>query len=220
MSSLVIDRQALLLEAKRRRKLYPTTAALRLAGLYFAGPGPVQELRRALEEAVEFLPTGLLAHLVDHPTGHLLVLPQVPAGLPSRHSCYVEGEVAIEGQTFRNVACVLAEDLARGAGVAQHELAHLLDHLLGSAGRPGGRYLSEGAGAMPALADLGQRLQSLYLERPRLGYSARCGPRSYFARSVQEYCLRPGVLEQDDPGMYRFLGDTVLAETFWKRRLS
>jgi len=215
-----MDRPALLREARRRKKLYPTTAALRLAGLYFAGHCPVHLLRRALEAVVGFLPIGLLAFWVNHATGHLVVVPQVPPGLPPRCSCYIEGPVSIEGQTFYNTICLLAADLARGEGIAQHELAHLLDHLLGSAGQPGGRYLSEGAGAMPALADLGQRLQSLYQERPRLGYRAHCGPRSYFARSVQEYCLRPGALEQEDPGMYRFLVDTVLAEAFWKRRPS
>lgn len=221
MGNRSMDRQALLWEAKRRKKLYPTTAALRLAGLHFAGPSPIHRLRRALEDAVAFLPTGLLAHLTAHASGHLVVVPEVPPGLPSRRSCYVEGPVTIEGRTFHNVILLLAEDLARGEGVAQHELVHLLDHLLGSDGRPGEPYLSEGVGATPALAELGERLRLLYRQRPCLGYrAARCGPRSYFARSVQEYCVRPAKLEQEDPEMYRFLNETFLAEAFWKRRLS
>lgn len=212
-----MDRQALLREAKRRKKLYPTTAALRLAGLYFAGPSPVHRLRQALEDAVAFLPTGLLMYLTAHASGYLVVAPEVPPGLPSRRSCYVEGPVAVEGRTFHNAIFLLAADLARGEGVAQHEVAHLLDHLLGSDGRPGERYLSEGVGATPELVELGQRLLSLYRQRPRLGYRVPCGPRSYFARSVQEYCVRPATLEQEDPEMYRFLNETFLAEAFWSK---
>lgn len=211
-----MDRSALLREARRRRKLYPSSAALRLAGLWFSGPVPVRALRLALEEAVAFLPSGLLARLVAHARGYLVVVPQIPAGLVPRCSCYLEGEVVVEGQVFSDVACLLAADLARGEGIAEHELAHLLDHLLGSDGRPGGAYLSEGAGATPALAALGEEIQACYHGRPMERYPRGIGPRDYWARAVQRYCRWPQRLRQEDPAAYRFLSGTFLAEAFWE----
>jgi hypothetical protein len=209
-------RQALLREARRRKKLYPSTAALQLAGLWFPGPNPTQALRRALDQVVAFLPAGLLERFVTHPAGYVIVVPQVPPGLPPRTSCYLEGEVPIEGQVFRNVACVLGQDLGWGSGVAQHELTHLLDHLLGSDGQPEGICLSEGGGVTPALRELGRQLQVLYQDRPPGDYRDWIGPRGYLARAAQCYCVRPAALQEEDPAMYHFLDDVLLAEAFWQ----
>lgn len=211
-----VEREALLEEARRRKKLYPTTRALWLAGLWFPGPDPIRALRKALDEVLFFLPLPLLVHLVTHTAGYVLVVPHVPAGLRPRKSCYVEGDVYVEGRTFRNTVFLLGADLAGGWGVGQHEVAHLLDHLLGSDGRPEGVYLSEGGGTTPFLQELGQELYRLYLNRPPDGYRAWIGPRGYLARSVQGYVARPEELRGQDPAMYRFLDEVFLSEAFWK----
>ncbi len=211
-----VEREALLEEARRRKKLYPTTRALWLAGLWFPGPDPVRALRKALDEVFSFLPSTLLARFVAHTTGYVLVVPHVPAGLRPRKSCYVEGDVYVEGRTFRNAVFLLGADLAGGWGVGQHEVAHLLDHLLGSDGRPEGAYLSEGGGATPSLQELGRELHRLYLSRPAGGYRDWIGPRGYLARSVQAYVIRPEELRDEDPAMYGFLDEVLLSEAFWK----
>ncbi|MGB9722569.1 MAG: hypothetical protein ACP5OO_07635 [Chloroflexia bacterium] len=211
-----VEREALLEEARRRKKLYPTTRALWLAGLWFPGPEPVRALRKALDEVLAFLPLALLSHLVAHTAGHVIVVPHVPAGLRPRRSCYVEGEVYVEGRTFRNPVFLLGADLAGGWGVGPHEVAHLLDHLLGSDGRPEGAYLSEGGGVTPFLRELGGELHRLYLNRPPGGYRDGIGPRGYLARSVQAYVVRPEEIRSKDPAMYAFLDEVLLAESFWK----
>ncbi len=211
-----VGREALLEEARRRKKLYPTTRALWLAGLWFSGPDPIRALRKALDEVLFFLPSPLLASFVTHTAGYVLVVPHVPTGLRPRRSCYVEGDVYVEGRTFPNAVFLLGVDLAGGRGVGQHEVAHLLDHLLGSDGRPEGAYLSEGGGTTPFLQELGRELYSLYLKRPAGGYRAWIGPRGYLARSVQAYVTRPEELRNEDPAMYGFLDGVLLSEAFWK----
>jgi len=210
------EREALLEEARRRKKLYPTTRALWLAGLWFSGPDPVRALRKALDEVLSFLPPILLAHFVAHPAGYVLVVPHVPAGLRPRRSCYVEGDLYVEGRIFRNAVFLLGADLAGGWGVGPHEVAHLLDHLLGSDGRPEGVYLSEGGGTTPFLRELGRELQTLYRSRPSGGYRDWIGPRGYLARSVQMYAAQPEELRSQDPAMYGFLDEVLLSEAFWK----
>lgn len=209
-----VERAALLREAKRRRKLYPTTAALRLAGLWFKGPRPTGALRSALDACTDFIPLPLLAYWVAHPTGYVVVVPQVPTGIRPRTSCYLQGKVVIEGQVFWNVVCLLGKDLAQGEGVAEHELAHLLDHLLGSDGRFEGPFLSENAGISPTLRAWGAELAACYREWAR---AAECpvGPRGYLARAVQMYCRAPEELWRRDPRVFEFLDRRLLNEACW-----
>lgn len=210
----MVERAALLREAKRRRKLYPTTAALRLAGLWFRGRRPVGALRSALDACTDFIPSPLLAYWVGHPTGYLVVVPEVPPGLAPRTSCYLQGEVVIEGRVFQNVVCLLGQDLARGEGVAEHELAHLLDHLLGSGGLFAGPFLSEGAGISPTLRSWGAELVACYREWARSA-QRRVGPRGYLAQAVQVYCRDPEQLRRKDPRLFEFLDQRLLNEACW-----
>ena len=212
----VLERAALLQEAKRRRKLYPTTAALRLAGLWFPGPGPTAALRAALDACTAFLPLPLLAYWVWHPLGYLVVVPEVPAGLAPRSSCYLQGEVTIEGKPFCNVACLRAQDLADGRGVAQHELAHLLDHLLGSDGRLNGAFLSDGTGITPTLCAWAEELARCYRDRVDRGGHTSVGPRGYLARGIQSYCLDPERLRREDSRLFHFLSERLLNEASWQ----
>ncbi|MGC8874922.1 MAG: hypothetical protein ACP5SI_10825 [Chloroflexia bacterium] len=208
------ERAALLCEAKRRRKLYPTTAALRLAGLWFSGPQPRTALRCALDACTDFLPLPFLMFWINHPTGYVVVVPEVPAGLAPRTSCYLQGELVIEGILFRNVVCLRGQDLALGKGVAQHELAHLLDHLLGSDGQLHGPFLSDGAGVTLDLMAWGAELLACYRERNSVDPTAG-GPHGYFARAVQTYCVAPERLRREDPRIFEFLEQRLLNEAAW-----
>lgn len=158
-----------------------------------------------LLERLSAWPVGLIAYWLGAPAGHVVLSAQpsayLPAGLPWR------------GGGLPAVARVSLADLP-GGRPALEAVAQMLDHLLGSLGDPDGPRLSDGAGATPALRDVGRRLAEL----AALGYGPQ-EPHAYFAWAFAAYWLDRRALNAADPLAERLLRTTLCSDEFWGREL-
>jgi hypothetical protein len=95
-------------------------------------------------------------------------------------------------------------------------VANLLDHLLGSDGRDGGPWLSEGSGRSPAWQEVAERLQRQF----HLGYGPeeiQDRPQAYFAWGLRTYLTDRQALNVLDPGLERLLRTTIMDSQFWTK---
>ena len=165
---------------------------------------PVQHLGKLLQPC----PEGLLRWWAASPRGHVVL-----THLPSR---YTEGPQALRKETVENVAYICLNDLRRDPQIALRLVASLLDHLMGSGGALKGAWLSDGAGVVPRLADIGERVR----EYAALGYlkdiAEVSGSREYFAAAFALYLTNHQDLNVADPCIYRLLRNAILSEPFWK----
>ncbi len=162
----------------------------------------------ALARRLSCFPAGLLRFLTECDTGHIV--------LAARDFHYVEGEQTIGGRSLLNVAYVCIGDLADDSRRPWHVVAHLLDHLMGCGGQPGGDWLSDGGGLLPRWREVGKRIHRLF----PLGYSpdevAADDARDYFAQSVAWYCHDRQRLNVADPPMEKLLKTTIMNDAFWR----
>lgn len=162
-----------------------------------------------LEKLLRPCPAGLLQWWADSPRGHVLL-----THLPSR---YAEGSQALHRETVEGVAYICLNDLHRDSQIALRLVAALLDHLMGSNGAPDGEWLSDGAGVIPELEDIGRRVR----EYADLGYledvMETSSSREYFAVAFALYLSNRRDLNAADPCIYRLLHATILSEPFWRR---
>lgn len=152
-------------------------------------------------------PAAWLLFWAEHPRGHLVIGPQ-------RHG-YQPGAQPVGRRQLDGVAWVAARRLLAEPGLAA-PIAHLLDHLLGSDGAPGGPRLSDGAGRTAAWQEVGRRLQRQY----HLGYGPEetaADPHLYFAWGLASYLANPQALNTIDPGLERLLRTTLFNADFWAR---
>ena len=166
---------------------------------------PVQHMEKVLSPC----PEGLLRWWAESPRGHLIL-----THLPSR---YAEGPQAVRKEMVENVAYVCLNDLHRNPQIVLRAVASLLDHLLGSDGAPKGRRLSDGSGVIPALEDVGQKVQ----EYAALGYLEdvveESDSREYFEAAFTLYLTNRRDLKVADPRIEKLLHTTILSESFWRR---
>ena len=166
---------------------------------------PVRQMVRILSA----LPLELLRWWADTPRGHV-VITHVPTS-------YAEGPYELRNETVENVARVCLTDLQRAPRLALAPVASLFDHLMGSYGVPEGDWLSDGAGVVAELKEIGTRVG----EYASLGYLEELaeapGSREYFSAAVTLYLTEPDRLNVVDPRMYRLLRNSILAEPFWNR---
>jgi hypothetical protein len=91
-----------------------------------------------------------------------------------------------------------------------------LDHLLGCAGLPTGRWLSEGGGIDQRWQRIGSQIAHLY----ELGYSlseeGRHDPRVYLAEGVLAALHNRRQLNTADPKLDRLLHTSLLSSAFWR----
>ena len=165
------------------------------------------DLGRLLLAPLDRAPEELLRFWADHPRGHAVINPL--------RDGYVPGVQPVGRREFDGVAWVAARRLLAEPGLAS-PLANLLDHLLGSDGRPGGPNLSDGAGRSPAWMEVGQRLQRQF----GLGYAppeAAEAVDRYFAWGLRAFLADAPGLGVVDPGLERLLRTTLFDSTFWQR---
>lgn len=177
----------------------PTEQAMRLRS-------PL-DLGRLLLAPLSHAPLELLRFWQSHARGHAVVT-------PLRHG-FIPGVQPVGRRELDGVAWVAAPRLLAEPGLAG-PLADLLDHLLGSDGRPDGPRLSDGAGRSAAWAEAGQRLQRQFA----LGYApphARVSPHAFFAWGAAAYLHDRQALSAIDPGLERLLRATVFDSQFWRR---
>jgi hypothetical protein len=163
----------------------------------------VPALREELFRQLSVFPIRLLRFFQESPDGQLVVL---------RAGAEYDPETA--------VAVVAAHYVANNPGVVREELAHLLDHLLGSYGR--GRRMSEGAGINPGVEAVGQQLQNWYIRKSGAYYNpyAARNEREYLAQGVREYFRAPDLLEANDQELFHFIESQFLDNSFWMRILN
>lgn len=147
-------------------------------------------------------PPGLLAFWLAAPRGHIVFSAQ-PSAYPAT--------VTAGGILLPAAARLGLEDLARDPRPANEALARLMDHLLGSLAVEGGPWLSDGAGATPALRAVGERLHAL----ARLGYGPS-EPHAYFAWAFTTYWHDRRALNAADPLVERLLRTTLCHPAFWE----
>lgn len=166
--------------------------------------GPLA-LARLLMQPLRSCPAPFVSFWATHPAGHAVIDPQ-------RHG-YQPGRQAVGRRVLEGVAWVSARRLLAEPGLAL-PVAHLLDHLLGSDGQPGGVWLSDGAGRTPAWAEIGWRLQRQF----SLGYApaeARADAHAYFAWGLRAYLADRQALNAADPGLERLLAGSLFEQRFW-----
>ena len=104
-----------------------------------------------------------------------------------------------------------------GSFAEAQAIAALLDHLMGSNGAPGGRWLSDGSGVTPELEKVGEKVR----EYAALGYledvAEVSDAREYFAAALAMYLRSPRELNAADPHIHGLLRRTILSEPFWPR---
>lgn len=205
---MTLPAKELVLRQLMREKMHLEPEALRLSPLavrqrYAHAWAPVQHLATLIRPC----PLGLLSWWAECPRGHLLL-----THLPSQ---YTEGPHRLRIETIENVAHVCLNDLGRQPRVALQPAACLLDHLMGSQGLAEGAWLSDGAGVVPELADVGGRVRECaalgYLE----DYTDAPGGRGYFAVAVAWYLVESQRLNVLDPRIHRLLRNSLLSESFW-----
>ena len=160
-------------------------------------------------EAVRRLPDELWAFLLGGEGGYVAIR----AG----DSHYRPGPAQLRGRDVSNVAYVSIDELAQGGLGPLQVLGHLIDHHLGCAGQPAGRWLSDGGGLTPGWCAAAERLPGLFA----LGYGidpvARSSQRGYFARSLAWFCRDRQALNVSDPQMERWLRNTIWSPAFWRQ---
>ena len=162
----------------------------------------------ALARRLRCFPVGLLRFLAEHDAGHIV--------LAARDFHYVEGEQTVRGRSLCNVAYVCVGDLTDESERPWHVVAHLLDHLMGCGGQPGGTWLSDGSGLTPRWREVGQRIHKLFPLGYGIDEAAQPNARDYFAQSVAWVCYdrqRPNVA---DPPMEKLLRTTSMNDAFWR----
>jgi len=168
---------------------------------------PVEHLTAYLRH----LPISLVGFVTHTPRGHIVITPGC--------SRYEPGVQLLRGRELAAVAYVSLTDLVENPLQAHHLVGHLLDHLLGCAGDPTGRWLSDGHGLNPYWMEIGQQIAFLY----HLGYAvdevAAAHPHQYFARSVAWYIHDRRQLNAADPQIQRLLRRTIFSEPFCRRAL-
>ena len=164
------------------------------------------DLGRRLLQPLESFPAAFLHFWAVPPRGHAVIS-------PDRYG-YRAGLQPVGRHELDGVAWVSAQRLLDEPGLAE-PIAHLFDHLLGSAGRPDGPWLSDGAGRNAAWSDVSQRLQ----RQAGLGYAppeTRSSSHSYFAWGLRSYWLDRQGLNVIDPGLERLLTTTLFSAEFWR----
>lgn len=207
--SKFLNEEHLLKELKSRKiHLYPRLFSLLppdVAEGFDSQWSPVVHLANHLAQ----LPCGALHFLLTSPTGALVV-----SHTDALH--YARGLHQLHKSRLENVAFIPAASLLGDGTVPLHIVAHLYDHLLGSAGADDGANLSDGVGITPAWTEVGAQV----LETFALGYNpdplCQKDRADYFAQSVAWYALRPKELNVADPPMYKLLKRSFFSETFWR----
>jgi len=147
-------------------------------------------------------PSGLLTFWLAAPAGHVV--------FSATASAYLPAAMPWHGRDLQAVARISLADLLGEGRPAQEVIAHLVDHLLGSRGATGGRWLSDGAGATAALTAVAGRVSSL----ASLGYGPD-EPHAYFAWAFSRFWLDRQALNAADPLIERLLRTTICNEAFW-----
>lgn len=184
----------------------PDTIA-RLPAEHAQGLREPLDLARLLLQPLSRAPAPMLEFWANHPRGYAAVTTH-------RHG-YEAGTQQVGHKVLDAVAWVSARRLIRDPRLAW-PLAYLLDHLLGSDGRPGERWLSDGEGRSSAWQAVGQRVQRQH----RLGYgpeNALDDPHAYLAWGMRAFLDDRRSLNVADPGLERLLATTVFDARFWQR---
>ena len=204
------NKERLLKELKVRKiHVYPRLLALLppQTAARFASPWePVERLAAVLER----LPLGALDFLLASPTGALVVSPGGPQ--------YVRETQLLHRTQLENVAFVPAAALLEGPTQPLRVVAHLYDHLLGSAGAADGPCLSDGVGITPAWTEVGVQIPRLFALGHNPDPICRASPADYFAQSVALYAALPRDLNVADPNMYKLLARSFFSENFWRHK--
>jgi len=162
-----------------------------------------------LRDTLAPFPTGLLRWWSDLDAGHVVFTHG-----PSR---YCSGISLWRDNAFAGICFLLLGDMLWKPDIALTTWLCMLDHLLGSRGRPSGERFSDGMGASPRLAEAAQRFARAFA----LGYGAeefgRQDAQSYFVLALTLFCVEPKRLAIVDPLTERLLRQSLFAETFWQR---
>jgi len=192
---------------RQRARVAPnllSQAAPWLRGVFDHSWAPV----KALAQQLDCLPRPLWAYLLGCEGGHVWIY--------GGESHYAPGPATLQHQAVRNVAYVSIEDLGRENERPLHVIAHLIDHYLGCGGAPGGDWLSEGGGAMPAWQEAGARLARLFSLGYGLDETAQANARDYFAQSLAFYCRDRRRLNVADPQIEKWFRSTLWNKAFWR----
>jgi len=205
----VLDKERLVKELKTRKMhLYPRLFALlapAVAGQFATTWEPVERLAILLGR----LPQGALHFLVASPTGGMVIS---PVELP-----YARGPQKLHRLQVENVAFVSAESLLGDGLISLRAIAHLYDHLLGSAGAVRGPNLSGGVGVTDEWTEVGAQIPRLFALGHNPDPACQKSPADYFAQSVALYAVRPRELNAADPNMHKLLKRSFFSETFWRQ---
>lgn len=196
------------LRALLRDKVHVRPASLaRLPSSQAGGLRSPLALARLALEPLNGCPVPLLRFWHGQRRGHVVIGPDEQGYRPG---IQVVGRRELDG-----VAWLAARQLLAAEALAW-PLANLLDHLLGSAGQPGGGWLSDGAARNPAWQEVAGRLQRQF----RLGYGPQDvagDPHAYFAWGLRGYLANRQALSVADPGLERLLDTTICDAGFWRR---
>ena len=202
-----IDRRATTVRALARAKLHVQPGGLAKVPAatresFHGSWAPVNALVRQLRP----LSTGLLRFWAEQERGHVHIGPLDGGYVPGAQTC---GQRTLDG-----VAHVSLVDLAVGSSRPLTLVGHLLDHLLGCYGEPGGQWLSDGGGITPRWLEVGQQIRDLC----DLGYGQPRGVKlslhRYFAEGLASYCRDRRALNVVDPLLERLLRRTVMSDAF------
>jgi hypothetical protein len=164
-----------------------------------------------LAESLDPLPTTLIRFVAEIPRGHIV--------LSAAPSSYEAGAQTFRGHELEAVACISLTDLIEAPVSALQMVGHLLDHLLGCAGLPHGRWLSHGHGLSDAWMEIGSQIPELFELGHGVDQAAKADPQPYFARSVAWYMQDRPRLNVADPLIERLLRRSVFDEGFCARTL-
>ena len=204
-----MDKERLVKELKTRRvHLYPRLFALLSPGV----AGHFASTWEPVERLTEFLcrlPQGALRFLLASPTGDIVIS---PVDLP-----YARGPQKLQRLQVENVTFVPAEALLGDGMIPLRAVAHLYDHLLGSAGAERGPNLSDGVGITEEWTEDGAQIPRLFALGHNPDPICQTSPAGYFAQSVALYVVRPRELNAADPNMHKLLKRSFFSETFWRQ---
>lgn len=105
----------------------------------------------------------------------------------------------------------------RSPGIILEEATHILDHGLGTKGKP----FSAGGGINPAVSALGERFSKLYQENPgAIGEYASKNAREHLAWAVRLYhSVDRDKFRRENPELFEFIEQVWLNEGVWKEVL-
>lgn len=160
-----------------------------------------------LIERLSVFPAGWLRLWRDCGRGHVV--------FTDADSRYAPGPQPWRDGALECVCYLAMEDMLDDPTHALVQVAHLLDHLLGSGAATDGPWFSDGAGLYQALAEAAQRFVAINA----LGYGHRelgaTNAHDYYARTLTLYLENPHALNILDPQVERLYRHALFSDSFW-----